>query len=612
MDEMKRNADDITERKSSIAEGVELKITPDEMLMRLADGIAIVLENGKVAFINPSGAEIMGRPASEIVGRPLQHTVSPGPPTEMEVHGTQGETTLVEVRTEEIGWAGDTAYLCSLRDISQRKQAERTMQRQVQTERMVASLSGLFLNLDPESTVYAIDESLRRLGDFCRVDRCVLFLLSNDLTVFFPFKEWADLGQESPGGMDQSISVENVPWFWDRLTIFETVLIDTPGSLPSEAKAERDWLAGRSTRSLVAVAVTNGPDPIGFLAFEAVRDDRVWNEDEIGLLKVAGEIIAKAISHAEEHVEGMAAQKILDALMEGCPSGVLVEDESRKVIRTNGKLSEMFDLFDSHSLVPGMPALDLLGEIGTIFESSDEFIARTQELVAAASDVTDERFNLCDGRSVSVTYRSIGVNEQKKRHFWQFSDVTVEDKDEKNLASYIRRDVLTGFSNRPRLMEDMKFVIQEAAEDIEAGEARFMALLLLDLDDFRSVNTTLGLESGDAVLRQAAERIRNCVQGSDLLGRIGGDGFGILLTSPKDTAEVEHVGRRIVWSIGQPFEVDAHVVQIGVSIGICLYPDQGDEVQALFQRADMALLQAKEQGRGNLQVFDKVVCRLTE
>ena len=72
------------------------------------------------------------------------------------------------------------------------------------------------------------------------------------------------------------------------------------------------------------------------------------------------------------------------------------------------------------------------------------------------------------------------------------------------------------------------------------------------------------------------------------------------------------MGRRIIWAIGQPFDLNEHVVHIGVSIGISLYPAQGEDVQTLFQRSDMALLQAKGQGKGNLQVFDKVVCRLGE
>ena len=267
------------------------------------------------------------------------------------------------------------------------------------------------------------------------------------------------------------------------------------------------------------------------MAFESVRGERVWTEEEIGLLKVAGEVIAKALRHAEEHIDGLAALKILDALMDGCPSGVLVEDESRKIVQTNGRLCILFDLFDSHCLAPGMHTLDLLGEISDLFVDSEGFMVRTQDLVAAARDVTAERFILRDGRSISVSYRSMGINDHKKRHYWQFSDVSVEDKDEKNLASYIRRDVLTGFSNRPRLLEDMRLTLQEVAG--EKPESRLMGVLLLDLDDFRSVNTTLGLEAGDAVLRQAAERIRNCVQGGDLLGRIGGDGFGILLTGPR-------------------------------------------------------------------------------
>lgn len=605
-----KNKANANTRNDQSEEARSLKTTPDDIIMRLPDGVAIVHENGQVAFINPAGAGILGRPTSEILGTPLQHTVSPGPSTEMDLHGTEGQRTLVEVKAVEIDWGEDTAYLCSLRDISLRKQVERHLKRQVQTERMVASLSGLFFNLAPENTGYAVDECLQRLGEFCQVDRCVLFLFSDDLAVFFPSAEWAGSGMESPLGRDQSMSVQHMPWLWDRLTIFETVLIDTPKGLPVEAKSEREWMHGRRTRSMIAVSVTNGPDPMGFLAFESVRDERGWTEDEIGLLKIAGEIIAKAFIHATKNVDNMAAQRILDALLEAIDSGVLVEDEMRKIVRTNSQFSNMFELYESSTLLPGMPTHDLVQEVGSLFAEPEAFVSRTEEIVAAASDLTSERFTMRDGRSISLAYRSLGVNEQKKRHLWQFTDATVEDKDEKNLTSYIRRDVLTGFSNRPRLLEDMRLTIEETASGED--ESQLMALLLLDLDDFRSVNTTLGLDAGDSVLRMAAERIRNCVQGCDLLGRIGGDGFGILLTAPVHMAEIERVGRRIIWEIGQPFELDAHIVHIGVSIGISLFPTQGLDVQVLFQQADMALLQAKEQGKANLQVFDKVVCRLTE
>ena len=160
------------------------------------------------------------------------------------------------------------------------------------------------------------------------------------------------------------------------------------------------------------------------------------------------------------------------------------------------------------------------------------------------------------------------------------------------------RDPLTGLYNRRSLMERLEQAIIRANRT-----SRGLAVLFLDMDRFKTINDTLGHDVGDELLIQVAARISGAVRESDVVARLGGDEFVVLMEGLPDYPDAAAVARKIVQANTPPCEVGPHALKTSVSIGISLYPQDGDSVQILMKHADMAMYHAKQQARGSIQFF---------
>ena len=176
------------------------------------------------------------------------------------------------------------------------------------------------------------------------------------------------------------------------------------------------------------------------------------------------------------------------------------------------------------------------------------------------------------------------------------------------LASY---DSLTGLANR-RLFRDQL----ERALAVARARNHMLGVLFMDLDRFKHVNDTLGHGAGDQLLQAVAERLRAHVRGSDVVGRIdfdealsisrvGGDEFTVLLSKLDQPEDAGDVARRILAAIPEPIDLAGHPVSLSASIGIAIYPVDGEDVETLVKHADVAMYAAKENGRNNVQFFSR-------
>jgi diguanylate cyclase (GGDEF)-like protein len=160
------------------------------------------------------------------------------------------------------------------------------------------------------------------------------------------------------------------------------------------------------------------------------------------------------------------------------------------------------------------------------------------------------------------------------------------------------RDPLTKLANRRSLIERLEHAIAHADRHEEK-----VALLFLDLDKFKSINDTLGHEVGDELLVQVAARLNAAVRGSDMVARLGGDEFVVLLEALSDTINVGKVAKKIVQSLAQPYTIGLHSVWTSASVGISIYPQDGDSARLLMKNADLAMYHVKKQRRGSVQFF---------
>ncbi len=187
-------------------------------------------------------------------------------------------------------------------------------------------------------------------------------------------------------------------------------------------------------------------------------------------------------------------------------------------------------------------------------------------------------------------------------------DVTQERRAQEKIHYLAHYDSLTGLANRRRFMERLEQAKQGAAADTAQ-----MALLYMDLDQFKRINDTLGHGAGDELLRAVAETLSDQVRSTDVIGRtasgeseisrLGGDEFAILLTRVAGRRDAEAVARRILAAVPTPVRVDDQEISTTASIGIAIYPDDGDDVETLVKHADRAMYFAKENGRNGFAFF---------
>lgn len=177
-------------------------------------------------------------------------------------------------------------------------------------------------------------------------------------------------------------------------------------------------------------------------------------------------------------------------------------------------------------------------------------------------------------------------------------DISERLRSEERMRFLANYDELTGLPNRSLFRDRLEHAIAHARHDRKS-----LALLFLDMDDFKKINDTFGHATGDELLRAFASRLKSCVRSGDTVARLGGDEFTILLEQLPDARYATHVAMKILEGMQLPFQLGGHEVYSNTSIGVTLYPDDGTEVATLLKNADTAMYRAKEQGPGRYQFF---------
>ncbi|MEM8706967.1 MAG: EAL domain-containing protein, partial [Actinomycetota bacterium] len=213
------------------------------------------------------------------------------------------------------------------------------------------------------------------------------------------------------------------------------------------------------------------------------------------------------------------------------------------------------------------------------------------EFVDAAADLSptgDRRLSL---EAFPISDTLIGLN---------VADVTERVTTAESLRHQALHDALTGLPNRALLENRLQHAIRAAARD-----DRSVGLLLLDLNQFKEVNDTLGHDAGDRLLRIVADRLRTSMRAIDTVARLGGDEFAVLLTDDVSPRRTLRAAERVMGCFDQPLAIDGMTLQTGASLGVAIYPDHGSDADELRKNADIAMYVAKRRG-GGVAVYDPV------
>ncbi|MDX8517134.1 putative bifunctional diguanylate cyclase/phosphodiesterase [Mesorhizobium dulcispinae] len=284
-----------------------------------------------------------------------------------------------------------------------------------------------------------------------------------------------------------------------------------------------------------------------------------------------------------------------DAALANMSQGLLMYDADGKMIVRNQRFLELYNV--SEADIPfgttHRDALERLLELGiyTKLDVASE-VAKTEACLQAGKMHSTYRY-LSDGRTFLVVRQPMGGG-------WvvTFDDVTERRRAEERMTHLAHHDTLTNLPNRSMFRERL----DQALSEVKIAP---LAIFSLDLDRFKAVNDTFGHPAGDWLLKCVAERLRRCLRSDkDVVARFGGDEFAIIQFNIKAGADAEKLAKRIVEVIGKPYRDKGREMHVGVSLGIALYPADGEDADTLLTNADMALYRGKSEGRNIYRFFE--------
>jgi diguanylate cyclase (GGDEF)-like protein/PAS domain S-box-containing protein len=255
--------------------------------------------------------------------------------------------------------------------------------------------------------------------------------------------------------------------------------------------------------------------------------------------------------------------------------------------------------------ITGYSAEEVIGQSPSILSSGrhdEEFYEALWDSVLHKRYWSGEIWNRRKDGSVFPEWLSIAAIPDEdgiaKEYVAVFSDISKHKENEEQIRYQANYDALTGLPNRSLLSDRLVQAIGSAQR-----EQWRLAILFVDLDQFKMVNDTFGHVMGDELLQLVAERINDCVRESDTVARFGGDEFIILLQDVSDMDAVASIATKVIDRITKVFILYEREIYIGASVGITIFPDDAVNADSLLRNADMAMYQAKERGRNNYQFF---------
>lgn len=277
--------------------------------------------------------------------------------------------------------------------------------------------------------------------------------------------------------------------------------------------------------------------------------------------------------------------KLAATVFASTSDGILVTDSSASIVSVNQALCGM----------TGYDESELLGQRPSILQSGyttdEEYKQMWQSLNTTGQWQGDVIDRMKNGALIAlrVSINQVKNSDNQLTHYVAIlSDISERKAEEEHLRYIAHHDPLTGLANRV-LFNDR---LEQAVKLAEREKTQF-ALLFLDLDKFKPVNDLYGHKMGDKLLQSVADRLTRCVRETDTVTRLGGDEFVILLKNVIDQEAVEKILNHITQAICNVYQIDDYDIEIGVSVGVSIYPDHGTDAKMLLHHADIAMYEAK-------------------
>ncbi len=273
--------------------------------------------------------------------------------------------------------------------------------------------------------------------------------------------------------------------------------------------------------------------------------------------------------------------------------GLLLFDADARVVVCNQRYLDMYGL-SPDVIAPGLPFRGVIQhrkDTGSFTGDIDAYVAAVIRDVGRSNT---QFMQTSDGRSIQISSQPVADGGWVATH----EDITERRAAEERIAHLAHYDALTDLPNRTLFRTELERELTRVSRGAQC------AVLYIDIDEFKSINDSLGHPVGDELLKEIARRLRLCVRGSDVVARLGGDEFAIVQTDVSTHADINDLLTRIYAAIREPHECLGHRLLTDASIGIAMAPRDGTDLDELLKNADLAMYGAKAEGRRTFRFFE--------
>ncbi len=546
----------------------------DRRLARLLNSfpeIVVVLDaQANVIWANHLAEELFDRPLEsaigmsaidlvhpddlEIVLRSLETIQSKTVGTPLEIRAKIGEDwRLIEAIGTPVSWFEKGAVLFSVRDLTERRRFELARDNIARFRSLVHNATTIMMFVSPEGDIESVSGAMTRM-----------------------------LGHDPEAVERQPLA--NIVAAPDRPALRVAIETALRGSSATHPVIQALRMLRRGGQEMISYE----------LAIVSLVDDPTVG----GLIITAHDVSERVTAEMELRNsvrELRETSSLLNATLESTADGILVVGADRMITSFNSQFAEMWKI--PTNLVAAREDFRMVEYVAEQLVDPTTFVARVNDLYAQPEAESNDTLEFTDGRVFQRLSKPQYVSGDVVGRVWSFSDITEQKRLESDLAHLAFHDALTGLANRA-LFQDR---VNQALARSERSD-NYVAVVFLDLDNFKTINDSLGHSAGDELLIVVANTLLGSLRKSDTAARLGGDEFAVLIEDVSSREEVMNMAVRMMKALRQPVLVAGQELTSTVSMGVT-FGIKGHTGDQLLRNADLAMYLAKEQGKDRIEEF---------